>query len=119
MEWIAHILGVVLWLGGLMAAGLMRGADQPGQASTQKRAMAAMALPGVVLVLVGGVGLLARNGVSHINGAGWFHTKMLLVLLLITLHVLVAMGKLRGVWLTAVAGLLGVCAIVLAHLKPF
>lgn len=119
MEWIAHVAGIVLWLGGLMSAGLMRGPEQPGQGSTQRRAMATMALPGVVLLLVGGVGLLARNGISQINGAGWFHSKMMVVLALLAIHALLALGKLRGAWLTPVVGFLGLIAIVLAHLKPF
>lgn len=119
MEWIAHVAGVVLWLGGLMAAGLMRGPEQPGQGSTRRRAMTAMALPGLILVLLGGVGLLARFGISHINGPGWFHTKMLLVVTLVVLHVLVARDKVRGAWLMPVTGLVGLGAVVLAHLKPF
>lgn len=119
MEWIAHVAGVVLWLGGLMAAGLMRGPEQPGQGSTRRRAMTAMALPGVVLVVLGGMGLLASHGISHINGPGWFHTKMLVVVALLVLHVLVARDKVRGAWLMPVAGVLGLGAIVLAHVKPF
>ena len=118
MDWVLHLAGVLLWVGGLMAAGLMRGPSETGKSSTQRRLLMTMALPGLVLAVLGGLGLAMRGGHEVLTG-GWFHAKLLIVVVLIVLHVLLAKGKLRGVWLTPVIGLLALVAIVLAHLKPF
>jgi uncharacterized membrane protein len=117
MEWVLHILGVVLWLGALLAAGLVRGPEQPGQPSTRRRVLNTLALPGLVLTVLAGLGLMAHAHSGTLTG--WFHVKLTLAAVLVVLHVLMARGRLGGVWFTPVVGLLGLAAITLAHLKPF
>lgn len=116
MEWVLHVAAVVLWIGGLMAAGLVRGPEQPGRPSTQRRIMTTMALPGMIVAVLAGLGRAFRLG-PDVLGAGWFHLKLALVVVLIVLQVLVARGRLRGAWITPVAGTLAVAAIWLAHHK--
>ncbi len=117
MEKVLHLTGIVLWLGGLLSAGLVRGPEQPGQPSTRRRLMTWLALPGLVLTLLGGLGLMA---VAHAGSlTGWFHAKLSVVAVLVVLHVLIARGRLGGAWLTPLVGLLMLVTLGLAVLKPF
>jgi uncharacterized membrane protein len=118
MDWIVHIVGVVLWVGGLLAAAHLDGLREESAAPLRGRLLKTMALPGLVLALLGGVGLAVRGGHAVLQG-GWFHTKLLAVALLIVVHVLLVKSRARGAWPLPAVGLLALAAVLLAHLKPF
>lgn len=88
-----HILGFVLWIGGLIAAAILIGyrANQPpgktGQALArlQKIFLRGMADPGALLTILGGSILIASNASYYLH-AGWLHIKLTFVILLIGLH---------------------------------
>jgi len=115
MERVLHLLGVVLWLGGLAAAGLVRGAEAPGQPSTRKRLLLWLTWPGFVLTLVGGIGLWARAT----ELGGWFHVKLTLAVVVLGLTVAMDRGRATGAWMTPVVVALAAAAIYLAELRPF
>lgn len=114
---VLHLTGAVLWMGGLLAAGLVRGPEQPGQPSTRRRLMSQLALPGFVLSLLAGLGLIMAAHPGTLTG--WFHVKLTLVAGLLALHILAARGRLGGAWLTPVVALLMVGVLSLAVLRPF
>jgi uncharacterized membrane protein len=115
MERVLHLLGVVLWLGGLAAAGLVRGAEAPGQPSTRKRLLQGLAWPGFVLTLLGGIGLWARAT----ELGGWFHVKLTLAVVLLGLTFAMARGRVAGAWMTPAVVALAAVAIFLAEMRPF
>jgi uncharacterized membrane protein len=115
MERVIHLLGVVLWLGGMAAAGLVRGAESPGQSSTRKRLLNGLAWPGFILTLLGGVGLWMRAT----ELGGWFHVKLTLAAVLLGLLGWMARGRASGAWITPVIVALAAVAITLAELRPF
>ena len=115
MERALHLLGVVLWLGGLAAAGLVRGAEAPGQPSTRKRLLQGLAWPGFALALLGGIGLWARAT----ELGGWFHVKLTLAVLVLVLTYWLGRGRLQGAWVTPAVVALAAAAIFLAEVRPF
>jgi putative membrane protein len=94
MDWwrAFHVLGVVLWTGGLLAVSRMAAyhvaeaaAVQPRFAWVEWRMYWLVVIPGTVITLVTAVGLLASGALPY-GSLGWFHGKMALVVLLIALH---------------------------------
>jgi putative membrane protein len=80
-----HLLGVILWTGGLLAVGCVRAPDGSGAgaADAAERLFAALVRPGVLLVLVTGTFLLLLDPARLRDG--WLHAKLVLVLVLIVL----------------------------------
>ena len=90
---VLHILGVVLWVGGLLTTTiLMRyhsaessvGAQET-LAQAEKKFLRGMADPGALFTTLGGMILIASNSSYYLH-ASWLHIKLTFVLLLIGLH---------------------------------
>jgi putative membrane protein len=89
-----HILGVILWTGGLLAISRMAAyhtveepAVQPRFAWVEGRMYWLVAVPGAVITLITAFGLMSTGALPY-DELGWFHGKMGLVALLIVLHAL-------------------------------
>lgn len=87
-----HVLGIILWTGGLLAISRMAAyhvaeaaAVQPRFAWVEWRMYWLVTVPGAVITLVTAAGLLAVSRVPY-GSLGWFHGKMGLVALLLALH---------------------------------
>jgi putative membrane protein len=135
----AHIAGVTLWMGGLLAFSriLAYRAKQPPSAQprlsrTAERINRFVAIPGATIALGCGVGLIADHGASWFRAATWLHWKLPIVVALIAIHVLLI--ALNGVVRSAppdrtpsratfmvlhrVAGVFVVAIVLLATLRP-
>ncbi|MAQ17760.1 MAG: hypothetical protein CMN30_23560 [Sandaracinus sp.] len=94
---IAHIVGVVLWIGGALSVALVAAAAE-GEArrslATVARSVALkVATPGMVLAWLGGLAMFAL----HLDGylrAGWMHGKITIALVVAALTGVLS-GKLR------------------------
>lgn len=80
-----HLLGAFLWIGALQAIGRTLAAplsptEAPALARLARRTYNAWAFPGLLLVLVGGVGMIWKTGMPP---GGWMHAKLAMLLLLI------------------------------------
>jgi len=89
-----HLLGVVLWTGGLLSISRMAAyhtveapAVQPRFAWVEWRMYWLVTVPGMVITLVTAMGLLATGPLPY-GTLGWFRFKMALVVLLLGLHAL-------------------------------
>jgi len=90
---VLHILGVVLWVGGLlMASGtLMAQAEENSAEARQvlarlgRRWLRAMADPGALLAILAGIALITTNSHYYLH-ARWLELKMVFVLGLIGMH---------------------------------
>lgn len=98
-----HIIGIVLWIGGLMVtSGLIRYFEKsdaaksgPAYTALTKKYFFAMVLPGMILALLSGTYQLLTNGVSYYMQQGWFHGKLTLVILLLVTTLSVWFGVQR------------------------
>ncbi len=91
MNWslTVHIIGIVLWLGGLLVGVrvcrmLASGDSVPSAAVTQalRKVWYVNVLQGMGLVLLSGLYQLFTGGIAFYFKQGWFHTKLTLVMLL-------------------------------------
>ena len=88
-----HVLGIMLWTGGLMAASLAlaQHAQQTNAearaafAALEKKFLRAVADPGAALAILAGGALISTNS-SYYLSARWLYGKLFFVLLLIGLH---------------------------------
>jgi putative membrane protein len=87
-----HVLGIILWAGGLLAISRMAAyhvkeaaAVQPRFAWVEWRMYWLVTIPGMVITLVTAAGLMAASPLDYAH-LGWFHAKMGLVVLLLALH---------------------------------
>ncbi|MDH5528215.1 MAG: CopD family protein [Nitrospirota bacterium] len=87
-----HLLGMVLWTGGLLGISRMAAYHvaeapeiQPRFAWVEGRMYWLVVIPGMVITLITAAGLLS-TGVLPYGDLGWFHGKMMLVGLLLILH---------------------------------
>ncbi len=87
-----HLLGMVLWSGGLLTVSRMAAYHtaetpevQPRLAWVEGRLYWLVTVPGAIITLITAAGLVANSPVTY-AGQGWFHGKMMLVALLIVLH---------------------------------
>ena len=88
-----HVLGVILWIGGLLAAARLMGARLEGAADpegkireTELKLFKSMSGHGMAATLLTGAALVAVRAPIYLS-ARWFWVKILLVLALIGLHV--------------------------------
>lgn len=98
-----HVVGFVMWIGGLMIATQVM--MQHAEATTEdgrralgtlaNKVMGSMALPGALLALVSGAILVAMNHAYYLH-ARWLQLKLACVLILIVLH-LVGASRAREV----------------------
>ena len=109
MTWLAggHIIGLILWLGGLITLARLMGVHSALESTDARKALCEFerksyfmaVLPGFLLALVTGLALLVGKGMSNYfaPGSAWgltFHIKMTLVLGLIVLDQVIA-AKMR------------------------
>jgi uncharacterized membrane protein len=88
-----HVLGLVLWIGGLMVVTqvMMRRAEATAEEARTAlgdicgRLMLTMALPGALLSVVSGVILFNMNRPYYLH-AHWLQVKLLFVVVLLALH---------------------------------
>jgi putative membrane protein len=99
---VAHIFGLVLWVGGLLVTTIAMG-RQTGELSPEARAalgklqrilLRGMADPGALITIVAGIILISTNRAYYLH-ALWLHIKLVFVILLILLHGFVAMRSKR------------------------
>ena len=96
IAWIVHVIGVILWIGGLLFLTRLLGyhmkevgkPDNRGAMEVLTRIELRMhhlvVVPGLVLALIGGLWqLLAQAGFLR---EGWFHVKLTIVLFFFVLH---------------------------------
>jgi uncharacterized membrane protein len=116
IAWIIHVIGVILWIGGLLFLTRLLGYHmrEIGKPDA-KIAMAALSrielrmhhlviVPGAILAITGGLWQLTQQG--HLMKEGWFHAKLTLVLFFIGLHIFSIIHGLAGLGLIAVLCLL-------------
>ncbi len=83
-----HLLGMVLWIGGVSAAALIAAAAaREGDAgkpaiAAARRAVLMLATPGMLLAWIAGLSYLVPNFTTFYARAGWMHGKLTLVLVL-------------------------------------
>ena len=90
---VVHVVGIVMWVGGLMIVTLIF-AQHTQETSPEAKAsltlleaklFKSMAAPGAILTLLSGVGLITTNPHYFLH-APWLHLKLSFVLILIILH---------------------------------
>ncbi len=83
-----HIIGIVMWVGGLMMTTRMlvlaaAGGVAPSILSPMARRMwLGFIIPGLVIVTLSGLHQWTSGGFAHYMSQGWFHGKITLVLAL-------------------------------------
>ncbi|MBI4459974.1 MAG: CopD family protein [Acidobacteria bacterium] len=133
-----HLLAMVLWVGGLLAATLIltthsrpKGAEAHRALSeSEAKILKGMAHPGAALAVITGVLLILQNPGYYLS-AGWLHTKLLAVLLLIALDLRIHFrakafraGKIQMrtgecIALHSGSALLFLAILILVLVKPF
>jgi putative membrane protein len=88
-----HLLGVVLWMGGLLTLSRVLGyhareapSVRPRYTWLEGRLNYLVALPGAVLTVATGVGMAIFYGRAWFRAALWLHYKLALVAVVLTLH---------------------------------
>jgi protoporphyrinogen IX oxidase len=142
MRWLIafHVVGVVMWMGSLMALSRILGYHvrepatvRPRFSFLEGRLDLFGAVPGAVLTLATGLGQLALEPDRWFSTARWMHVKLLLVLVLVVLHVMLLVRHRRlarqradqviprGFFAAAhgMIGLLLIAIVVLAVVRPF
>ena len=93
-----HLLGVILWMGGIVAVAVAAGAAGSSAAketsAALRRAALAVATPGMLLAWLGGLAMLVPHFTDVYARAGWMHGKLTLVLVASALSGVVS-GQLR------------------------
>ena len=93
---VAHLLGVVLWVGGMVTA-LTVAAASKGDVKAlgaARKATIQWATPGLLLAWAGGLGMLIPNFGLLYATAGWMHAKLTVAVVLTALTG-VATGRIR------------------------
>jgi len=98
MAWIFHVVGVILWVGGLLLMNrrlgyLMKAASDPSMQAAfpkliamEKRMHKLVIIPGFLLTILAGLhSLMAYNQASL--SMGWFHAKMTIAVIFLGLQV--------------------------------
>ena len=133
-----HLIGLVLWVGGLLAVTqvfILHSQEASPEARAALGRLAArllhrLAHPGAALVLIAGPGLVLTNTAYYLH-AGWFHAKLILVVVLAGLDWLACrrtralvtgqapVQRRQGLVLHIAIGSVFVALLVLVLLKPF
>jgi len=128
----AHILGLALWIGGLLSACAVLAQSAAAEAGARaavaqpaRKVMRVLADPGAALAILAGVWLLSADASGYF-AQRWFQTKLVVVVGLIALHGAAAVrckraaagGELRAgqAWGMFVSVLAAAAAIVLLSL---
>ena len=132
-----HVLGIILWAGGLLAISRMAAyhvaeaaSVQPRFAWVEWRMYWLVTVPGAVITLVTAAGLLATGPLDY-GTLGWFHAKMALVGLLVILHAVLHVklkalrdrpGDAKKAVFSAVHGTIGltiIAVLIMVEVRPF
>jgi len=88
-----HLIGVVLWMGGLLAFSRILGyhakelpSARPRFTFVEGRLNWLVAVPGALLTTVFGLWLAWQHGRAWFRVAAWMHWKLLLVLVVVVIH---------------------------------
>lgn len=88
-----HLIGVVLWMGGLLAFSRILGyhakelpSARPRLTFVEGRLNYLVAVPGAVLTIVFGVWLAWQHGMGWFRVALWLHIKLALVAATVAIH---------------------------------
>ncbi|MEO1267774.1 MAG: CopD family protein [Myxococcota bacterium] len=137
-----HIVGIVLWYMGMMRTSTLLGSHAsatPDEAKVyaqlSRKMLFAGIIPGLIVSLGTGLAILLAgypSGFAYFKKAGWMHTKLTMVLVLIGISIYLGLsvrkvanaqpGDLSGTPFKAIHGVLGLMLIliaVLAIVKPF
>ncbi len=97
-----HLLGVVLWMGGLLTLSRLLGyhvlehpSVRPRYAWLEARLNYAVAIPGAFLTLGTGVTQMALDGADYFRSARWLHIKLGLVAAIALVHILLTVKQMR------------------------
>ena len=90
---VAHILGLTLWVSGLLVTTIAISRHMQETSSEGRQALArleriflrGMADPGALLTIIAGIILISSNRVYYLH-ASWLHIKLTFVVILIGLH---------------------------------
>lgn len=119
---VLHLIGMVMWIGGLFMAMAAAGSGAPALA---QKGLRRFAHPGAALmILTGGLMMFL---LPYVRDAMWLHVKLLLVLLLIGADLMVTSrlkqeappSRARLGFLHSAVGLLFLGILILALVKPF
>jgi putative membrane protein len=134
-----HLLGVVLWMGGLLNLSRILGYHaiehptvRPRYSWLEGRLNYLVTIPGAILTVGTGVAQAILDGADYFHAAGWLHWKLLLVGAILVIHVILtrkhrrltrepADAKIKKALFAALHGTLGLLLIgvlFLAALKP-
>lgn len=93
-----HLLGVILWIGGIVSVAIAAGAASSSAAketsAALRKAALAVATPGMLMAWIGGLAMLIPHFTDVYARAGWMHGKLTLVLIASALSGVVG-GQLR------------------------
>lgn len=92
-----HLIGIVLWMGGLLSFSRILGyhtkelpSARPRLTFLEGRLNYLVAVPGAVLTIVFGIWLTWSHGMAWFRVALWLHIKLLLVAVTLVLHVVLS-----------------------------
>jgi putative membrane protein len=95
-----HLIGVVLWMGGLMSFSRIMGyhskelpSVRPRFTFIEGRLNWLVAVPGAVLTVAFGLWLVIDHGMAWFRVASWMHYKLALVLGVVVIHVLLTVKQ--------------------------
>jgi putative membrane protein len=99
---VAHVLGLVFWVGGLLVTSMTltrhtqeaSGEARQALARLERIFLRGLADPGALLTILAGASLIATNSHYFLH-APWLHIKLTFVLLLIGLHGILAVRTKR------------------------
>ncbi len=78
-----HVLGVIAWVGGVLACGLMvalaDGESRRGAAAAARKALRIVVNPAMLVAWIVGLAILIPNFAGYYAKAGWMHAKLTLV----------------------------------------
>lgn len=115
---VMHLLGLFLSLGALAGRAYFAGNSKIISADPQKKVSGAVHGTGVLLVLVGGFGMLAKMGLMAAL-PGWVHAKLALWLLVAGLIALPYRKPSLAFGLWVALPILGALGAYIAIYKPF
>lgn len=82
---IAHLIGIIVWLGSTIAIGLVAAfAGQGGDSASvriARKVNVMVATPAMLLAWIGGLGVLVPGWATLYSKAGWMHGKLTLALI--------------------------------------
>lgn len=134
-----HLIGVVLWMGGLMAFSRILGyhskelpSARPRFSFIEGRLNNLVALPGALLTIVFGLWMVHGYGMAWFRVALWLHIKLALVVAVVAIHLVLTVKQRqvarnapetpmsRGLYaaLHGLVGLLLIAIVLLATHQP-